>query len=89
MSTFTTIKVPKELRDRIAALAAIEGTTLAGALTHALDRAEEQAFWRQVRAANAQLTDDQRAAGTDAGIATLRENLADEADDRISAAGDW
>ena len=89
MSAFTTIKVPKDLRDRIAALAAREGTTLAGALTHALDRADEQLFWQQVHDANAHLTDEQRAVQRDTGIATLRENLADEDDDRISAAGDW
>lgn len=89
MSTFTTIKVPKDLRDRIAALAAHEGTTLAGALTHALDRADEQEFWQQVHQANSDLTDEQRAVQRDSGIATLHENLADESDDRISAGGDW
>ncbi|WP_315095103.1 hypothetical protein [uncultured Cellulomonas sp.] len=89
MSTFTTIKVPKDLRDRIAALAAHEGTTLAGALTHALDRADEQAFWQQVHEAHAHLTSEQRSAHGDVGVATLRENLADRSDDQISAAGDW
>lgn len=39
--------------------------------------------------ANSDLTDEQRAVQRDSGIATLRENLADESDDRISAGGDW
>ncbi len=44
----TTIKVPIELRDRIAALAEREHTTLAGAITRSLDAAEEAAFWVSV-----------------------------------------
>ncbi|WP_456787017.1 hypothetical protein [Cellulomonas sp. P5_C5] len=89
MSTMTTIKVPKDVRDRLAALAALEGTSLAGALVHALDRADEQTFWQQVHEANASMTDEQRSVQRDVGIATLRENLADDADEQISAAGDW
>lgn len=44
----TTIKVPVELRDRLAALAEREDTTLAGAITRSLDAAEEAAFWASV-----------------------------------------
>ena len=46
-------------------------------------------FWQQVHEANAHVTDEQRSVQRDAGIATLRENLADDADEQISAAGDW
>lgn len=48
--TSTTIKVPVELRDRIAELAKREHTTLAGAIALSLDRAETAAFWEDVRA---------------------------------------
>lgn len=48
--TSTTIKVPVELRDRIAELAKREHTTLAGAIARSLDRAETAAFWEDVRA---------------------------------------
>jgi hypothetical protein len=44
----TTIKVSVELRDRLAALAARENTTLAGAITRSLDAAETAAFWADV-----------------------------------------
>lgn len=44
----TTIKVSVELRDRLAALAAREKTTLAGAITRSLDAAETAAFWADV-----------------------------------------
>ncbi|WP_421732676.1 hypothetical protein [Cellulomonas sp.] len=84
MSVMTTIKVPKDLRDRLSRLAEQERTTLAGALTAALDQVEEQQFWQQVRRANAE-----SANAVDAGVATMRENVADRADDAISAAGDW
>jgi hypothetical protein len=47
MST-TTIKVPVELRDRLAALANREHTTLAGAIERSLDAAESAAFWSAV-----------------------------------------
>jgi predicted transcriptional regulator len=48
--TSTTIKVPTELRDRLAELAKREHTTLAGAIARSLDRAEAAAFWEDVRA---------------------------------------
>jgi hypothetical protein len=46
----TTLKVPTELRDRLAAQARRRGTTLAGAIAHALEVAEERQFWDDVRA---------------------------------------
>lgn len=46
--TTTTIKVPVELRDRLAELAKRDGTTLAGAIVRSLDAAEESAFWAAV-----------------------------------------
>lgn len=49
MST-TTIKVPVELRDRLADLAKREGTTLAGAIERSLEKADAAAFWADVRA---------------------------------------
>jgi hypothetical protein len=45
---FSTIKVPVELRDRLAALASRESTTLAGAIARSLDAAESAAFWSDV-----------------------------------------
>ena len=46
----TSIKVPVELRDRLSELARRGHTTLAAAITHALDVAETHDFWEQVRA---------------------------------------
>lgn len=48
MSTTTTIKVPVELRDRLAEVAGREHTTLAGAIARSLDAAENAAFWAEV-----------------------------------------
>lgn len=44
----TTIKVPVELRDRLAELAERNHTTLAGAIARSLDAAESAAFWSDV-----------------------------------------
>jgi hypothetical protein len=44
----TTIKVPVELRDRLASLASRESTTLAGAIARSLDAADTAAFWADV-----------------------------------------
>jgi predicted transcriptional regulator len=44
----TTIKVSVELRDRLAALAARDNTTLAGAIARSLDTAETAAFWADI-----------------------------------------
>ena len=49
MPSTTTIKVPTELRDRLADLAQREHTTLAGAIAQSLDRAETAAFWEDFR----------------------------------------
>lgn len=46
----TTIKVPVELRDRLAALAERDHTTLAGAIERSLDAADESAFWTRLAA---------------------------------------
>ena len=46
----TTIKVPVELRNRLAALAERDHTTLAGAIERSLDAAEESAFWTRLAA---------------------------------------
>jgi predicted transcriptional regulator len=48
MST-TTIKVPVELRDRLAERARREHATLSTVITHALDLADAAAFWENVR----------------------------------------
>ncbi|PSK98297.1 hypothetical protein CLV30_12083 [Haloactinopolyspora alba] len=49
MST-TTIRVPRELHDRLTRHATDEGTTLAGAIERALDAEEDAAFWDEARA---------------------------------------
>ncbi len=46
----TTIKVPTELRDRLAELARSRRETMAEAVAHALDAAEEEEFWARARA---------------------------------------
>jgi hypothetical protein len=46
----TTIKVPVELRDRLAELARREHTSMADAVARALDSAEDAAFWSEVAA---------------------------------------
>lgn len=46
----TTIKVPVELRDRLADLAKNEGDHLAGAIAKSLDELEEARFWSRVAA---------------------------------------
>jgi predicted transcriptional regulator len=46
----TTIRVSRELHDRLAKRAAEQGTTLAGSIEHALDAEERAAFWAKVEA---------------------------------------
>jgi predicted transcriptional regulator len=46
----TTIKVSRELHQRVAQAAERHGVTLAGAIAQAFDDAEEAEFWRGVRA---------------------------------------
>ncbi|WP_158299778.1 hypothetical protein [Glycomyces paridis] len=50
MNAMTTIKVPVELRDRIAKLAEHRHLTMAGAVERAIDVAEEEEFWARARA---------------------------------------
>ncbi|WP_205325203.1 hypothetical protein [Glycomyces sp. YM15] len=50
MSAMTTIKVPVELRDRIARLAEERHLSMAGAVERAIDVAEEEEFWARARA---------------------------------------
>ena len=45
MTSLTTIKVPTELRDRLAKIARQQNTTLAGAISLSLETIEEMAFW--------------------------------------------
>lgn len=45
----TTLKVPVELRDRLAEKARRHGTTLAGAIAHALEADDEREFWDEVQ----------------------------------------
>ncbi|MCC2309979.1 hypothetical protein [Cellulomonas chengniuliangii] len=79
MTPLTTIKVPRTLRDRLAARAHRENTTLAGALEHVLDETEEHEFWESVRASNAASPQDSLAS------VALRDNLGDPDDDAIEA----
>ena len=46
--TSTTIKVSRELRDRLAEIARDEGTTLAGAIEQALDSQADATFWSEI-----------------------------------------
>jgi predicted transcriptional regulator len=86
MPVTTSIKVPAELRDRLAARALRQHTTLAGAIARALDESDEREFWEQVREGNARLADDERSRRVD--DMTLGGDLADPADDAL-AAEDW
>ncbi len=82
----TTIKVPKVLRDRIAAQAQHEHVTLATVIADALDAAEERTFWRTVREENSSLSAEER----DQYLASVSSaDLADADDDALSAEGAW
>jgi predicted transcriptional regulator len=85
--TMTTIKVPMELRDRLAARAKRDHITLAAAIAKALDEAEERQFWDAVREENAHLTEDEREEYRH--DSTLLDDLADPEDEAISARGGW
>jgi hypothetical protein len=80
--TSTTIKVPAELRDRLAELARREHTTLAGAIARSLDRAETAAFWEEVHATMG---------GVDSSGATSHdtEQFAGTLSDGLDADEDW
>lgn len=83
MPVTTSIKVPAELRDRLAARARRQHTTLASAIAGALDESDERAVWEQVREENARLTDDERSRRVD--DMTLSDDVADPADDALAA----
>ena len=85
--TVTTIKVPSELRDRLAAKARHDNLTMATVIARALDEAEEREFWDRVRAVNAALTDEERASYIP--DATLLDDLDDEADAELSRTNAW
>lgn len=85
MSTPTTIKVSRELRDRIAARARQEGTTLAAVIVHALDISEEETFWARVAADHAQASTTGAPDEYDEGA--LRDHL-ERADDALRR-DDW
>lgn len=83
----TTIKVPSELRDRLAERARRDNVTLAAAITKALDEAEDHAFWEQVHRDHAALSDTDRE--TRVHDATLSDDLDDAADEELSRRDAW
>jgi predicted transcriptional regulator len=83
----TTIKVPTELRDRLAARAKQDHITLAAAIAKALDEAEERQFWDAVRDENARMTEEER--GEYLHDSTLLDDLDDPGDEAISSRGGW
>ncbi len=85
--TVTTIKVPSELRDRLAARAKHDNVTMATVITQALDEAEEREFWDRVRLVNAALTEEERASYVP--DATLMDDLDDDADNELSRNNAW
>ena len=84
----TTIRVSRELHDRLADRARQRGTTLSGAIEMALDESTEQLFWEAVRAEHASLPHDEREryARSDA---ALTDDLDDAADDTLSEHSQW
>jgi hypothetical protein len=87
MSSPTTIKVPRELRDRLATKAHHQGRTMSELIADLLDAAEEQAFWEAVRRDHEQLSATERAERVADG--TLMDDLDDLSDDEISRRGGW
>ena len=86
MPDVTTIKVSKELRDRLATRARREHLTLGAVIARALDESDERAFWSAVTAEHAALTeDDRRAQLADATLA----DVVDPEDDAVSAQDAW
>ncbi len=84
--TMTTIKVSRELRDRIALRASAQRTTLAGAIERALEDSDEQRFWADVRREHEALSDDERARYVRSGG---RDDLRDADDDELSEHDGW
>lgn len=82
----TTIKVSKQLRDRLAERADRENATLAEAIEHALDEAEEHEFWVRVRWEHLQASPPQSDSAFDS---TLRDDLNDPSDEAIARNDAW
>ncbi|UZN03074.1 hypothetical protein [Cellulomonas sp. S1-8] len=82
MSSLTTVRMPRALRDRLAIRARANDTTLAGTLEQLLDATEEQEFWAAVRVSNARV--EHVPGAPDA----LRDGL-DNADDDALGANGW
>jgi predicted transcriptional regulator len=87
MTAMTTIKVPRELRDRLAAQAEDQGVTMASVIARALDELEEQTFWLAVHRAHAGLTTADREAYLHEPVA--KDGLLDERDMEISRNDAW
>ncbi|RIQ26079.1 hypothetical protein [Jiangella rhizosphaerae] len=87
MTATTTIKVPRALHQRLAERARRERVTLATAIEHALDEADERSFWLAVRAEHAAMSDEERAEYESS--ATLGDNLDDGDDDDLTAEHGW
>lgn len=78
----TTIKVPNELRDRLAEHARQEHTTLAEVIRHSLDAAEAATFWEDVRATMG-------TAGEQASVAADVEGFTGAMSDGLDPDEDW
>jgi hypothetical protein len=87
MTGLTTIKVPRELRDRLAAQAEDRGITMASVISQALDELEEQTFWLAVHSAHSSLTKADREAYLREPL--TKEGLLDEGDVEISRNDAW
>jgi predicted DNA-binding protein len=87
MTAMTTIKVPRELRDRLAAQAEDQGVTMASVISHALDELEEQDFWLAVHRAHAGLTKADREAYLSEPV--TKDGLLEEGDMEISRNDAW
>jgi hypothetical protein len=83
----TSIRVPMELRDRLAARAKKDHITLGAAIAKVLDEAEEGEFWHAVREEHARLTAEEREAYRHDG--TLLDDLSDPQDEAISISDGW
>ena len=87
MPVSTTIKVPRELRDRLARLAEREHVTLARAIERVLDENEDREFWARVHREHAQLSTSERQAYVDG--STLGDELDDAGDAALSERAEW
>ncbi len=85
--TSTTIRVPRELHDRLAQHADRAGTTLAGAIAQALDAEDRAAFWSAAAAVMAGVGSPPAAPST--GAESLNGTLKDGLDPAESWADVW